>query len=53
MTGHRTTSTFMRYRITSLAGMRRAAARVATFRDAQAPSPTVVAIAPAREGRAR
>jgi integrase len=45
-TGHRTTSTFLRYRITSLAGMRRAAARVATFRDAQASTPaTVVPIA--------
>src|SRR5688572_21186180 len=37
----------MRYRITSLAGMRRAAARLAGFRDAQAASPSaVVPIAP-------
>lgn len=53
-TGHRTTSTFMRYRITSLAGMRRAAARVAGFREAQAASPAaVVPIMHAREARAR
>jgi len=53
-TGHRTTSTFMRYRITSLAGMRRAAARVATFREAQVAAPAVVVqIAPALEARGR
>jgi integrase len=47
-TGHKTTATFLRYRITSLAGMRRAAQRVASFRDGQTATPTVVSIAEAR-----
>ncbi len=36
-TGHKTTSTFLRYRIVSLDGMRRAAGRVADYRQAQDP----------------
>jgi integrase len=35
-TGHKTTSTFLRYRIVSLDGMKRAANRVADYRQAQA-----------------
>ncbi len=35
-TGHKTTSTFLRYRIVSLDGMKRAAGRVADYRQAQA-----------------
>ena len=49
-TGHKTTATFLRYRIRSLAGMRRAAERVAGFRDSQAPA-TVVSIAQAAQTR--
>jgi len=50
-TGHRTTATFMRYRISSLAGMRRAASRVASFRGAQPVSAVVVPLAQAAERR--
>jgi len=48
-TGHKTTSTFLRYRIVTLAGMKRAAQRVASFRQGQASTPTVVPIAQALE----
>jgi integrase len=43
-TGHKTTATFLRYRIRSLAGMRRAAERVAGFRNGQAPTASVLPI---------
>ncbi len=52
-TGHKTTSTFLRYRIVNLAGMKRAAQRVASFRQAQALTPTVVPIRQALEGGTR
>ena len=51
-TGHKTTATLLRYRIRSLGGMRRAAERVADFRDGQTGPPAVVPIAKAAEGRA-
>jgi integrase len=50
-TGHKTTSTFLRYRIVNLAAMKRAAQRVTTFREAQGPTPTVVPLAHAAEAR--
>src|SRR4029434_230437 len=52
-TGHKTTSTFLRYRIVNVAGMKRAAQRMATFRAGQAPTPSVRPLAPAAEARAR
>lgn len=52
-TGHKTTSTFLRYRIVNLAGMKRAAQRVASFRQGQAATPTVIPIAQALEGGPR
>jgi len=52
-TGHKTTSTFLRYRIVNLAGMKRAAQRMATFRAGQAPTPSVRPLASAAEARAR
>jgi len=50
-TGHKTTATFLRYRIRNLTGMRRAAERVAGFRDRQATTPTIVPLAHVAEGR--
>jgi integrase len=52
-TGHRTTSTFIRYRIVNLAVMKRAAQRVASFRETQAATPTVITLAQAAEARSR
>jgi len=53
-TGHRTLSMFLRYRIKSLTGMQRAAARVETFRETQHnAAPAVVPIERAREAEAQ
>ena len=52
-TGHKKMSTFLRYRIVNLAGMKRAALRMATFRAGQAPTPSMRPLAPTAEGRAR
>jgi len=52
-TGHRTLSMFLRYRIRTLTGMQRAAARVETFRETQTATPAVVPIERAREAEAR
>jgi integrase len=53
-TGHRTLSMFLRYRIKSLTGMQRAAARVEMFRETQHnAAPAVVPIERAREAEAQ